>query len=144
MDRIQAWGHKYVPILYVLYFAVLGTALAAEIEYPGNQLSPGLTLTVLTLHFILGIIESFGSQTAGAIERYFTCGASWWRSILAIATDSLLVAALVLGSMWMYATNHNLATRDLAINSLVCATVGNTGCVVLRVTSKYTLLTNKP
>jgi hypothetical protein len=135
----QMWVQKHVQIIYVMYFAVLGTALAAEIEYPGNQMSPGLTLSVLTLHFMLGIVESRESPTWW--KRYFTCGALWWRSTLAIATDSLLVAALVLASMWMYATDHDIETRELAINSLVCATVGNLGCVVLRFTSKkYTLL----
>jgi hypothetical protein len=139
----KVWAQKNLHIFYLAYFLVLGTALVTEIEYPGNQVSPSLTLTILILHFILGFVEaSDQTSVANLVKRYSACGRLWWRSVLAIVTDSLLLVALVLGSMWMYAINHDLETRGLAIRSIVFATVGNTGCVVLRFTSKYTLLEN--
>jgi uncharacterized membrane protein len=112
---------------YIGYYFVMLAAVIIEVNTAGNRWSPALFLTILTMHFLFGLWEARKKKSL-LMERYIPFTK---RSLLAIATDALLICALVVGSFWMDAALHAASTDDLFIVTLVTACVGNTGCVLL-------------
>ena len=123
-----------IAAVYAGYYGVMLVAYKVEHDVPGNRWSPGLFLLILALHFVIGVYETFKREESDTIYAWLTkryCTARW-QSVVAIALDVLLSAALIVAILWMQAAVRSERTWDLFVATFLLAGLGNAGCVVLR------------